>query len=149
MHVPYELKIIQVVDGVKYKGHISLGKATLLYEMTFSIPVPRMDAEAPEDPGGIQGLKMLYHLVLHKDENMVDLSDDEYGLFLRMLLMEVLSFYNLGQTRDANKEGGLTDLIKVFGGSMEISTIHEGVYDLPQELVDVLNQSKFGCDLAA
>jgi hypothetical protein len=143
MRVPYELTVVQVKDGTDYKGHIKFGETTILYEMVFTISIPRLET-ALEKPT-MDDMKRLFQITLRKEDEPIALTDDEYILFLRMLLMEVAGF---PQTRDTNEQMG-SGLRNIPGFSMQISTTQSGEYDLPQEIIDILNQPKFDCALAA
>lgn len=151
MKVRYELKITQVTDGKNYKGHLKLGASTLMYQMEIPLGIPGANDALPESPD-LEQLKSFFVITVSKEDESIALTDDEYTFFLRLLLMEVMDFYELPQTRDANERFlGAIDrsALAGLGFTTEFSVEKSGDFDLPQEFCDMLTGPKFECDLAA
>ena len=150
MEVKVETKITQVKDGSEYSGYLKIGQSTINWEMTFAIPIPRLDDELPRRMS--ESLQMLFKITATKDDTPIDLNDDEHKVFLQMLLLHVVEFYHLQQTRDSN-DGLVGEALRghsvVPGMSVAVSCISNTTYTLPRDTCAILNDSRFDCALAA
>ncbi len=146
MKVPIELYVEQVKDGVEYKGNIAFAGTKFDYTIVFTVPIPKLDELGP--PEGPEEVRRLCPISLTRDENGIELTDEEYGLFFHLLIQFVVDFYNNPQTRD-NNQGllGQPKILESFGASLSIGMSSSGESDFTPETCNMLNQSKFGCAL--
>ena len=123
MKVNVERYVEQVRDGSHYKGHVKIADTQLEYELVFTVPIPKLDDMEP--PNGITEICRLLQLTMKRNGIGMELTDEEYGFFLNMLLEFVVDFCNNPQTRD-NNEGffGMTlrgeGPMAAFGASASI-----------------------------
>lgn len=153
MKVAIEQYIQQVSDGNRYKGHVKIADSKFDYELIFPVPIPRLDdMVVPGEDLGMDEIRRLCQLTVKRNDVAIELTDDEYGFFFRMLLVLTLDFYNNPQTRASNK-GTVGQLIQGtsplsdFGGSISIGMKLSGSSDFIPQLCEMLNAPKFGCAL--
>lgn len=148
MRISVERYVEQVLDGIRYRGHIKIGETQFDYELKFAVPIPEIDGLAPtQDKAEI---RRRFQLMLKRDNKDIELADEEYGLFFNLLVVFAAEFYNLPQTRDSNQgflgmtlrgEGPMAD----FGASASIGMTRTDAYDFSPKICEMLSASKFGC----
>ena len=152
MKARVERYVEQISDGNHYKGHVKIAGTTLTYELKFTVPIPRLDDMEPIK--SVEEARRIIQFAVKNGEATVDLSDDEYGFFLHLLLEFAVNFYNQDQTRGSNqgKMGqlvrGESPLSRLLDASVSIGMSDSGTYDFEPSLCAMLN-TRFGCALAA
>ena len=91
--------IEQVADGTLYRGNIEIGGIRFEYEMRFAIPIPQLDA--CERPADVRSVREVIKLTVRHPE-IIELGDKEFMLFIHMLLIPVVKFYNNPMNRICN-----------------------------------------------
>ncbi len=155
MKVAVERYLMQVEDGSQYKGYIKIGESKFVYELVFSVPIPKLDDIEPTDDA--KEINRLFKLTLKKDETVVELTDAEYVFFCQMLVPLAVNFYHDSETRRSNDNllsavGRLIDgkhPLSAYGASASIGVTTEGFCDFPSKIREMLSEPKFGCALAA
>lgn len=149
--VSVERHVEQVRNGIHYKGYVQIAGTKLDYDLVFGVPIARLDDTEPakdEDE-----IRRLFQITVKRENTNIELTKDEYGFFLSMILELAVDFYNNPQTRSSN-EGILGDMLQgggpmaAFGASMSIGMTSSGSYNFPPELCTMLSAPKFGCALA-
>ena len=146
MKVQIKLKMEQVRDGSDYKGHVEIAGVKFDYELKFAIPIPELEKT---EPSGVEEVRRLIQIYVKKRETSIELTNDEYGFFLPMLLEPVVDFYHNQMTR-AHQEGIVGQVLRGqidFGVSMSIGLESDFSMNVPDALCKTLNSPKFGCVL--
>lgn len=142
--------IEQVADGSMYKGTLEIAKAKFDYELTFTIPIAKLENALPHDKDEIP---KLVPIVIRRGDTKITLTNDEYGFFFSVLSIFAVNFYYNPQTRASN-EGAIGSLLRQegplakLGASFSIGVSNSATYHLPVELCETLNTPKFGCAIA-
>jgi len=149
MKVQVERHIEQVTDGTHCKGHVKIADTKFDFDLKFSVPIPKLAEATP--PKGPDGVRQLIRITLKKGAEAIELTDEEYKFFLRMLAELAVDFYHNPQTRDSNQ--GILGLAAhgVFPGigiTASFGMTNSGSYDFPPHLCLLLSSPKFGCALA-
>lgn len=150
MHVQVTRSLEQVADGTHYKGTITLGKTLFNFDFKFGVPISRLGSmQTITSPS--EG-RRVFQITVEKNKKKIELTDDEFGFFLQMLLDFTIDFYSSRQIRDGN-EGMLGELLKVggmmanFGMSATMGMTSTQVFEFPANLCELLVGPKFGCTL--
>ena len=151
MNTLVERYVEQVCDGIHYKGHVKIADNDKLdYELVFAVPIPKLDDM--ELVKGIENIRKLFQITVKKNGASIELTNDEYGFFMHMLLEFAVRFYNEPQTRMGN-DGimgmmlrGTAPLAKA-GVSTSIGMRGDISCDFPPNISEMLKQPKFGCAL--
>lgn len=102
MSVGYRVVIIQVEKATLYRGHFVFNGIRFEYEMRFAEPIPELRKSAallrPECLGCI------FQLSISRAGQVFDLTISELCFFLNFLVLRVIEFYELTETR-AIQEG--------------------------------------------
>ncbi len=154
MKVPVERYLMQVDDGIKYKGHIKIGERKLDYEIKFIIPIPQLENIEPTDDA--KEIHRLFKLTLKKEDVDIELVDEEYKFFCQMIIPVAVKFYHDPQTRRDNEDSLSsvsrmrqgTHPLSAYGASASIGVIIQDYCDFPSEICKMLSEPKFGCALA-
>ena len=150
--VSVERYLQQVHDGSHYKGHIKIADTKLDYELRFAVPIPQLDDMKPVKGKG--EIRRLFQITVKRDDANIELTDEEYGFFLQMLVEFAAEFYNNPQTRDS-QDGFIGMALRgeepmaTFGASALIGVTSSESYDFPPQLCEILSAPKFGCMLTA
>ncbi len=138
----------QVRDGSEYKGYLKIAETTLDYELRFDIPIDKLDDSELLD--GVHEIRRVFQLTVKRNGKRIELTDEEYGFFFRLLVLFAVEFYNNPRTRENNQ--GLLGMtlrgkgeISAFGVSSSIGITSSNSYDIPSGLCETLNAPKFGC----
>jgi hypothetical protein len=141
-----ERYVEQVIEGLHYKGHVQISDVRIEYELVFSVPVPEVDNL--DFPNGISDIRKALQLTIVKDQKEIDLIDEEYSLFLHILLEFVVAFYGNSRERRSN-EGDMGRLLKgqgpmaAFVTKASISMTRKGSCLFNPEICEILNRPKF------
>ena len=151
--VQVERYVEQVLDGTKYAGYMKIANTKLDFEVVFTVPIPRLDDMEPVK--GASEVRRIFQVMVMRNSEIIELTDDEYGFFFSMLVEFAVMLYNEPQTRAMNNDpllrnmmhrrGGLADC----GGSVSTGIKSSGSYDFPLDLCEALSAPKFGCGLVA
>ena len=148
--VPVERYVEQVVDGSHYNGYVIIAGTKITYELKLTVPISKLDDMEPVK--GTEEARRVFQFAVKKGEDDIELTDEEYGFFLHMLLEFAVQFYNLEQTRGSNQGEmgalvhGHSPLVR-FGASVSIGMTDNIRCDFGPELSAMLN-TRFGCALA-
>lgn len=143
MQLPAEIKVTQIDDGTKYKGHIKLGQTTFHYEATFLIPINELDVT--DTPDEVEDFRQIIEIVLCVGDQRIEMENDEYEIFLIMLWNQIHNFYNSGRIRESNT-GFLGEIVRSGSlpiTSVELSTVSTHEFDIPEEMMAILRRPKF------
>ena len=141
-----ERYVEQVVDGLHYKGHVQISDVRIEYELVFSVPIPEVDNL--DFPNGISDIRKTLQLTVMKDQKEIDLTDEEYSLFLHILADFVVAFYGNSQSRRSN-EGDMGRLLRgqgpmaAFVAKASIGMTSKSSCSFNSEICEILNRSKF------
>lgn len=150
--IPVTLKIIQVVDGGRYKGYLQFGGIQLDYELEFSIVISQVDDSIIDEVSTIEDIRENFPLAMKKEGRDIELSDEEYGIFFSILLDFIVEFYNVPVVRQVNS-GRSGDVDTDEGGKLpafitgaSISIEYRFMWrDIDPGLQTLLTAPKFGC----
>jgi hypothetical protein len=146
--VRVERYVEQVIDGQKYKGYVKLAEQQFDYELGFAIAIPDLDNAAPTNSK--EEVLRRFPILVRRGESMIDLTLDEAGIFLRMVVGFAVDFYNTPQVRDTNR-GHMGALLRgkgvlaTFGTSATVGVTQQTSFTLPPDVREALTSPKFGC----
>jgi hypothetical protein len=144
--VPVVRHVEQVYDGSHYKGYMKIAETKLDYELVFTVPIPQLDELKPAKDRN--EIRRLFQLTVRRDNTNIELTEQEYGFFIWMLLELAVDFYNDPQTRASNRGVLGMPLLAGIGVKATIGMTSTGSYEFPPELCAMLSAPKFGCTLA-
>ncbi len=148
--VSIERHVEQVINGRHYKGHLKISGIQLNYEIVFGVAIANLDDMEP--PENVDEIRRNFHLTVKRGDVNIDLTNEEYGFFIQMIMEVAIDFYNNPQTRD-NNEGLVGILLKgrgslaSFGVTASIGMTSHATYNFTPKLCEMLSAPKFGCAL--
>ncbi len=145
-----EREIVQVKDGIDYKGYLKFGGVRFDYEMTFTVHVNQLANMKPL--ANLDEARRIFVLILKRDGVNLEMEDEEYYFFFSMLAESIIDFYHHPQTRETN-EGLFGKVLRsegLFGGAATGSVSMNGHvnYTFEPGLCKMLSVPKFGCVFA-
>ena len=144
-------RIEQVVDGIRYEGSLEFAKTVLNYSVRFSPAIQELLAleAAIVDKNGIQ---KCVQIVVQKNDIPIELSLEEYFLFLTILIDLVMDFYDNPLARNAREKRPdiMTQINDItLNKTASIGMVDVGFLNLKPEHRLMLSAPKFGCTFAA
>lgn len=140
-----EKAVIQVCDGSHYEGYVKFADIKFDYVLVFGVSIPQL-GKVEEAKDGAE-VRRRFQLILQRENVDIELSDQEYALFLALIGDLVLDFYNNSNTRESNKD--ILDKtgrpLTNFGASPSIGMMTTGLYLFYPKDCEILSASKFGC----
>ena len=151
MKVQVKIEVTQIKYGTDYKGRIEIGKSTITWEIKFLIPIPKLESAFDVEP--TPSLRDVFNVTMKKDDDTLELTDEEWKYFVSLLVGHVLDFHNLDQTQDMNRNRGIiSDALRErkfdLGMMVKIGATFDHIYDLSDRVCMMLNGPKFDCALA-
>jgi len=120
------LHIEEEVYGMIYSGHFTIGLAKLDYEIGFLAPLHKRFREVPDSDESI-------YLSLWKEEEEIDLSEEETRQFILLLMEAIINFYGdeVGRKRCPSK----------YKADVQLH------FYADQPSIEILNSPRFGCNI--
>lgn len=151
--VQIERYIEQVQDGRQYKGYLKIGGEQFDHDFVLGIPLSKLEEMSEEEllkrVGG--EFRKLFSLAVKRGDAVIELTDEEHGLFCSILMYLVEKFYNNNQTRACNESPVVGAALRGRGllgsksATVSICMTDTVVYTFSPEICEMLRAPKFGC----
>ena len=139
-----ELRIEQVLKGTLYKGYVKIGEATIEYETTFTTSIPEF--VSMETPKKVSEIRELVQFKVKRDDTEIELTDDEYKIFLLVIGALAIKFYYCRLSCECwEMMRGQSEFGRVVSVSIGVTVLRD--LDIPPNICEILNSPKFGCAL--
>jgi len=147
MRTVFEYHIEQVIDGVHYSGHLKIGEAVIGFNLRFKPSI--LQFANVEPPTEVSELKQQIDISLSRTNVDLELTEDEYLLFLGLLVIPITKYYRDRRFHELNKKEIDQTLPMAHDPNVPNQTgiITKVAYDIPLIVRHMLNSPKFGCAL--
>jgi len=141
MKVEIEVKkhVEQILDGIQYKGYIEIAGTKFNYDLMFSIALSLLLSYPEVTEENV--IRYAPFLVVRKDGEKIELTNEEYEFFSRIIVKFVLDFYRSLLARGKGKEATAPEI------STPLTASSRGWRNFSLQERTILNRPKFGCAL--
>ena len=152
VRVQIEQDIEQVQDGRQYKGYLKISGEQFDYDFVLGIPLSKLEEMSEEELLEKKDeFRKLFSLAVKRGDAVIELTDEEHGLFCSILMYLVEKFYNNNQTRACNESPVVRAALRGRGllgsksATVSIRMTDTVVYTFSPEICEMLRAPKFGC----
>ena len=144
-----QIRTFEKVRGQDYEGWLRLGGVKLDYTVHFDVPIAEF-LKHPK-PNSVAEIRQHITVTMQKDGSVIDLTDNEFSIFIGMLVDRALASYSRNEGRNAGIR--VMHVLHAMQSNREPEPDNPiestEYYDVSPERLKLLSDSKFGCQFAA